>query len=94
MIISIRIKCSPNMRGILRSRLCQEAPSRMSLISLKLKIEARMNKITSGSTIKSFTKMKYKCLQCRNKFRLRPNIDIISLKVGQLHSGRELTVSW
>ena len=30
----------------------------------------------------------------RKEFRLWLNFDIISLKAGQLHAGRELTVSW
>ena len=66
----------------------------MSLTSLKIKVGACMNKSTSGSVLDILTIMKYTCLQCRKEFCLRPNIDIISLKSGQLHLGKELTVSW
>ena len=37
---SIRTKCSVRMRVILGSGLCEEAPSKMSLTSLKLKVVA------------------------------------------------------
>ena len=66
----------------------------MSLTSLKLKVGACMNKPTSGSALDTLTNMKYMCLQCRKEFCFRPTFDIISLKAGQLHSSRELTVSW
>jgi hypothetical protein len=52
----------------------------MNLTSLKLKVGACMNKSTSGFALDTITKMKYKCLQCKNEFCLRPNFDIISLK--------------
>ena len=40
MAISIKAQCSLRLQRILESRLCQEAPSRMSLTSLKLNVGA------------------------------------------------------
>ena len=82
------------MKGILGKKLCQEAPFKDEFDLIEAKCRGVNEQVNFGVYITHLDKYEVKVFTMQERICLRPNFDIIFLKAGQLHSGREFIVNW